>query len=48
MNPLLLALGWTGAGFAALFGIALLTRRADANERWLGAGFLAAAPTPRP
>lgn len=38
----LAALGWFGAGLAAVFATVLLTRRSLA-ERWLGAGFGAAA-----
>lgn len=42
LPQLLGALGWFGSGLAAVFAVALLTRRPRA-ERWLGAGFAAGA-----
>lgn len=44
VEPLLLALGWLGAGLAALFAVALAARRGGGEgERWLAAGFAVAA-----
>lgn len=44
LDQVLLVLGWIGAAQAGLLGAALLVRRAAAPaDRWLGAGFVAAA-----
>lgn len=43
LDAVLAVLGWIGSGLAALLAAALLGRRGDAGERWLGLGMAVAA-----